>query len=62
MTAFDKEMPDDIVPMRHPYGSITDGDWMCGRCGGTITGCSLCAGEKRFLVRAPKNASQWRDR
>jgi len=42
----------DRVPERYPYGSITDGDWVCGRCGETITGCILCAGEVVNVVRA----------
>jgi hypothetical protein len=34
-----------VVPQSYPYGSITDGDWLCTRCLEPITGCALCAGE-----------------
>jgi hypothetical protein len=39
------------VPELYPFGSITDGDWVCGRCGETITGCAICAGEIVSVVR-----------
>jgi hypothetical protein len=39
------------VPERPPYGSITDGSYVCSRCGEAITGCFLCAGEPIALIR-----------
>lgn len=33
-----------LVPLDPPYGSITDGDWICTRCGEPKVGCYLCAG------------------
>lgn len=41
----------ETVPEVYPFGSITDGDWVCGRCRESITGCALCAGEIRSVVR-----------
>lgn len=37
------------VPYEHPYGSITDDEWICARCHMAITGCALCAGMKVVL-------------
>ena len=34
------------VPLKPPYGSITDGSVVCSRCGMDLTGCALCAGMK----------------
>lgn len=39
-----REKPDRRVPEEPPYGSITDGDHVCTRCGRELMGCSLCAG------------------
>lgn len=39
------------VPEEPPYGSITDLDYCCGRCGNQLTGCSLCAGLKIHVIR-----------
>ena len=45
------EEEDDTVPTSHPYGSITDGEWHCGRCGEDMTGCAFCAGMKRMVFQ-----------
>lgn len=45
------------VPNVAPYGSITDGEWICLRCRESITGCMLCAGEIRAVGRARQ---EWR--
>lgn len=51
MIALDSEKPKrELVPLTYPYGSITDGDWVCGRCNESKTGCGLCAGEPVWLV------------
>lgn len=41
----------DTVPTTHPYGSITDDDWVCSRCGANLTGCGLCIGMRVSVVR-----------
>lgn len=40
----------ELVPTSPPFGSITDADWKCGRCGDNLTGCALCAGEPIYVV------------
>ncbi len=45
------QQPVQYVPDKHPFGSVTDGDWVCGRCREAITGCALCAGEVVHVVR-----------
>jgi len=42
-----------MVPVVYPFGSITDGSCVCSRCGQTLTGCYLCAGEVMSLIRLP---------
>jgi hypothetical protein len=60
MTLPGKSQKTEIVPVAHPYGGITDGTWVCSRCGESITGCMLCAGEAVSLVKAPPAPeSQW---
>ena len=34
----------NIVPLQPPYGSATDGVYVCARCGESMTGCALCSG------------------
>lgn len=41
----------DTVPTRPPYGGPTDGDHVCGRCRESRTGCAICAGEPRRIVK-----------
>ena len=41
----------DYVPVNPPFGGVTDIDHICGRCGVNLTGCALCAGMKRHIVR-----------
>lgn len=50
----DKKQNTDRVPQTHTYGSVTDGEWVCGRCGDFLTGCALCAGEVRHVVPVNK--------
>ena len=47
------EKDENLVPEIPPYGGVTDGSVMCGRCREWITGCAMCAGETRMLVRSP---------
>lgn len=47
----DEQKQVDRVPEYPPFGSITDGEWICARCGESRTGCALCAGEIRHVVK-----------
>jgi len=49
------EMKKEHVPEKYPFGGITDGTYVCGRCGESVTGCALCAGELVSLVKAKSN-------
>jgi hypothetical protein len=39
------EVKKERVSEKYPFGGITDGTYVCGRCGESVTGCALCAGE-----------------
>lgn len=50
----------ETVPLDPPYGGITDGEWICGRCKEERVGCALCAGMEVNLV--PYNRGAWSGR
>ena len=45
---------------------ITDGSYVCGRCGGWQTSCSLCSDLESIIVKGPEHpdekASKRRDK
>lgn len=45
----------NTVPEKYPFGGITDGNWVCSRCGEPKTGCELCAGMNINLVQSDTN-------